>query len=309
MSRSVFGLLALCLCSIRGGSSSSVPCTKRIYVIRHGEKIYHADDPMRTVFECLNQKGWARAYNLKSLFGHGGPLDTPDAIFSANYADELNVTGGTVAGKNCRDANGWQRTTQLIAPLSQDAPGGLNISFDNTTGFMPQLCGQRIAPLRLCKLAASFPKLVSEDGGCCPYGLVAEGVSAAEKAKLGVCCNPQAAAAIKAKLAEPEICTVLVAWESDNIEYLSTALGVPGDKGKWVFNEDQFDRYYKIEYDANLDFRSFTIGMQGFGKESTRDPWLGPKQGCGAIVPQTHQGLPHLGVGAAHVALLARHGA
>ena len=47
--------------------------TKRIYIIRHGEKAEPAD---RSDYDydhgCLSEKGWARAYNLKSIFGKGG---------------------------------------------------------------------------------------------------------------------------------------------------------------------------------------------------------------------------------------------
>ena len=200
--------------------------TKRIYIIRHGEKAEPAD---RSDYDydhgCLSEKGWARAYNLKSIFGKGGWLHTPDALFSANYHDPLE----------CRDANGWYRTQQTLAALAQAAPGGLGLTVGNSSGWMPQLCGAEVQP------DASFARavpghLVSRQGLCAPYGLCG-GDSWAEGRRCddrfaGECCNRAAAESLLAKLSESGVSTVLVAWESVNTVWLTRALGVPEDQAR-----------------------------------------------------------------------------
>ena len=57
--------------------------SKHIYIVRHGKKIHTGDD-LAAEFECLSEEGWARAYNLKSVFSIGGEHATPGAIFSAD---------------------------------------------------------------------------------------------------------------------------------------------------------------------------------------------------------------------------------
>ena len=196
--------------------------TKLVFIIRHGEKIYNGDSPAATEFECLSEKGWSRAYNLKSVFGPSGVYPTPDAIFSADYADQATQQ------PNCIDRNGWYRTQQTVAALAQAAPGGLGLQVDNSTSFMPLYCGQLVAPASKCQLSPLYPPAwVSPNGTCCPYGLV---TPAGDAAALGMCCNAAAAEKILAKLAEPAVETILVAWESINIGYLAEALGVPADE-------------------------------------------------------------------------------
>jgi len=43
----------------------------------------------------------------------------------------------------------------------------------------------------------------------------------------GLCCNAASAAAMKSRLSEPGVETLLVVWEHWNIEMLTCALGVP----------------------------------------------------------------------------------
>jgi len=301
----VVGVPFIVLYAIEVGHDDSLPvpspspppigCTKRIYIVRHGEKIYHAGDILTSGAECLNQKGWARAYHLKSLFD-GEPYHRPDAIFSADYNDSSVITGG--AFENCRDEHGWYRTTQLVKPLAQDAPGGLDLEVNNRTGYMPQLCGLNgVAPFSKCSSAGLYPNLVAENGTCCPFGFTSDAVSADERLELSMCCNPHAAAVMKAKLAEPGVCTLLVAWESKNIEFLTAALGVPGGEAWYTDDPTQdnyeYDHIYMLEFDDALNFVELVKLKQGFGTEGTRSPecpdgcdnWLGPKEGCGAIEP------------------------
>lgn len=145
----VWPLLLLC-----GGShafgSISPSVDKVIYIIRHGEKIARNSGSLQRpeAVQCLSEKGWGRSYNLKSVFGYTPsfngcmpgdscsqnlpPLRTPDALFSANYAD------GPI---DCKDEQGRYRTEQTIAALANSGPTSLNLPINNRLGFMPQLCG------------------------------------------------------------------------------------------------------------------------------------------------------------------------
>ena len=123
---------------------------KVIYIIRHGEKIARNSGSLQRpeAVQCLSEKGWGRSYNLKSVFGYTPsfngcmpgdscsqnlpPLRTPDALFSANYAD------GPI---DCKDEQGRYRTEQTIAALANSGPTSLNLPINNRLGFMPQLCG------------------------------------------------------------------------------------------------------------------------------------------------------------------------
>ena len=101
--------------------------SKIVYVIRHGEKIDGDVEAGQLGYEdqCLSEKGWARAYNLRSLFGTN-PIDgfrTPDAIYSANYNNPLS----------CKDRHGWYRTQQTVSVVAR----ALGIEVDNTLGFFP----------------------------------------------------------------------------------------------------------------------------------------------------------------------------
>jgi len=255
-----------------GGENSSSGF-KTIYIIRHGEKENSSETG------CLSEQGWARAYNLKSVFGgHTGGLLRPDALFSADYADE---------GMDCRGRHGWYRTQQTISAVAQAAPGGLALLVDNSTGFMPQLCGAVVndkaipvlGPLGLLLKKLEVP--ISPDGKCFPYG----GGADKEDDNAGMCCNTQAAATIKAKLAEPGVDTILVAWESMNIVWLTRALGVPSHQVQpWHYDNRQFDRIYSLQFDTDMNLIEFKDDLsQGFSTVDT--PWLGPESGCGAIAP------------------------
>jgi len=231
---------------------SALPNTaKVVYIIRHGEKSSFCP------FECLSEMGWARAYHLVSLFGlrrasNALGFRTPDAIFSADYADPWN----------CRDRHGWYRTQQTVAPLA----ASLGVSVSNRTGFGPSLC----------------PASDWEAFGCGSFTLpVRCGNSTSGQAVLsdGMCCNIAAAREIQGALAAPDVSTILVAWESANIEWLASALGVPS-RADAHWSSDDYDSIlelrYRLEDAGALAFESFDWRHQGFS-------WLGPLAGCGRV--------------------------
>lgn len=270
---------------ILGAAVAGVVASKQIFIIRHGEKSYDGND-LASEFECLSEKGWARAYNLKSIFSSGGTYPAPDAIFAADYADQETRT------PNCRDRHGWYRTQQTVSPLAQAAPGGLGVEVDNSTGYMPQLCGQLVAPVAQCLFAPlAPPEWVSANGTCCPFGLTTAFGDAA--GVTGECCNAAAADKVLAKLTEPGVDTVLVSWESANIGYLARALGVPDGEGDWVRDAYAYDRVYRLDYDD--DGKDSSLGLvgydlmsleQGFATDdAATDRWLGPQEGCGGVKP------------------------
>ena len=105
---------------------------KVIYVIRHGEKTAGdvAAGQLGHEEQCLSEKGWARAYNLRSIFGRN-PRDgfrTPDAIYAANYNSPLS----------CKDRHGWYRTEQTVSVVAKD----LGIQVNSTLGFFPVRAAQ-----------------------------------------------------------------------------------------------------------------------------------------------------------------------
>ena len=57
-----------------------------------GEKVYDAKNESAFDYACLSEKGWARAYNLRSVFGPRPqpPFRTPDTLFSGNYANTID---------------------------------------------------------------------------------------------------------------------------------------------------------------------------------------------------------------------------
>lgn len=270
--------------------------TKHIYIIRHGEK-FAADSgmPYENDYACLSEKGWARAYNLKSIFGKSGWLPAPDALYSANYFDS----------DECRDEHGWYRTQQTLSALAQSAPGGLSLPIDNSTGFNPQLCGSKVHPSS--PWADAVPAaLVSESGTCFPYGMCGtqkwgNGSRPCPDANAGMCCNLAAAHAMLARLAEPGVDTLLVAWESVNTVWLARALGVQL-VSKWDYHQSEFDRIYALTYELADDLADdlvasaerlrlvrFETLQQGFDNLGNgRAPsdalrWLGPQSGCGKV--------------------------
>lgn len=111
--------LAPLMLSVASGFSSMPAKDKIIYIVRHGEKIDGnvGQGELGGEAQCLSEQGWARSYNLKSVFGtkHTSArpdLKKPEAIFSCNYAEPLD----------CRDHNGMFRTQQLVAAVAH----GLN---------------------------------------------------------------------------------------------------------------------------------------------------------------------------------------
>ena len=174
---------ALALASGFSSSSGSASTKKHIYIVRHGEKIATPDDwampadleanfeeafeeaQKKETVQCLSEKGWARAYNLKTLFGTHGSIAKPDAVFSANYGEPLD----------CTDRHGWYRTQQTVSAVAAD----LGLEVDNTLGFMPNLCGLAVpssyGPVgEYPKITnALFGKLgveITPEGSCSPYG-------------------------------------------------------------------------------------------------------------------------------------------
>jgi len=309
------------LCATILGFSTTVPADKVIYVIRHGEKVDgNAEEGQLNKYnQCLSQQGWMRAYNLKSVFGAApvAPFRTPDYIFSANYQEPLE----------CRDTNGFYRTQQTVSALADDAAGGLGLRIDNTTGFMPSLCGLKWNPaavepygqLRTSQpepwkyLALDWAKAQPQDpsSACFPYneGVHEEDVTIAHHFKTetgsytakkstlktstdqlgsGMCCNAAAAKKMLAKLAEPGINTILVAWESANTYWLAQALGVPKDElSQW--KSSNYDSVYVLKYDrhakrlTDFDLTSFYQGFDYPEPGPHERHHLGPNSFCGAI--------------------------
>lgn len=285
-------MLALFACTCGFASSGGTAKYKHIYIVRHGEKIatpetlegvaptslsFEEAQQLETV-QCLSEKGWARAYNLKTLFGKHGSIVKPDAIFSANYGEPLD----------CTDRHGWYRTQQTVSAVAAD----LGLEINNTYGFMPNLCGLEIPTSNY--LVEHYPDLlppimeklgvaITPEGTCSPYGNPPKNGDT----NAGMCCNNKAAEAINATLKQPDIDNILVGWESVNIVWLTRALGVPKDKvGMWVSGTEEYDRIYKITYEVSasgdLTYLEFDGTMlQGFGTDETN--WLGPIKGCGAV--------------------------
>jgi hypothetical protein len=233
---------------------------KIIYIIRHGEKIFDATNHSAYDYACMSEQGWARAYNLKAVFGPRPqpPFRTPQALFSANYGDP---------GIDCRDEDGWYRTQQIIAPLAAPGRSGLDLTINNHTGWLPHLCSAEVR------------------GDDCFHDPDPNG----EPHGFGMCCNTHAASTMKETLMRPGVDTVLVAWEHWNIPFLALALGATfptaGNRsiaGFWP-GED-FDRVYALHYSRGGRFlRLETDLFQGLTHLKGR--WLGPSSGCGAIAP------------------------
>ena len=270
-----------------------------IYIIRHGEKIAGdvASGQLAHEAQCLSELGWARAYNLKSIFGPRPrpPFRTPAAIFSADFGEPLD----------CRDAHGWFRTQQTVSALAANAPGGLGIAIHNETGFMPGLCGlawnASAKPGFTAHKADGQPEPYNNTitawidaqptgGSCCPYGY--GGCD-------GTCCNAAAARAMLTTLARADVHTVLVAWEHHNIPYLAVSLGAPtkgvveceDDAGASVdcWPSGDYDSIWALTYDGQGEFVSIDTDLfQGFdypyAGENERS-YLGPKSYCGAVDP------------------------
>ncbi|EOD32166.1 hypothetical protein EMIHUDRAFT_352658 [Emiliania huxleyi CCMP1516] len=141
--------------------------TRVVYLMRHGEKTFNKRNKTAYLYACLSEKGWARAYNLKALFGPqpSPPFRTPSALFAGNYSNP----------SDCRDEHGWYRTQTTIAPLAAASPGGLDLAVESGTGWLPTLCAAE--ERGHCRQAAK--------PGSSPHDY-------------GVCCNTAAARRVKA---------------------------------------------------------------------------------------------------------------
>jgi len=250
--------LAPLMLSVASGFSSIThanPKDKIIYIVRHGEKIDGnvGLGELGCEAQCLSEKGWARSYNLKSVFGtkHTSArpdLEKPEAIFSCNYAEPLD----------CRDHNGMFRTQQLVAAVAH----GLNLPVDNSTGFIPSLCGmvwnkeskqgymdhkignETAARKQPPKYREMFEEWLKAEPECDPAdcepqpqdgiaGKFQKGTSCHVRgfgpgddketnAANGTCCNQHAAGMMLKKLDEVDY--ILVGWEHANINYLAASL-------------------------------------------------------------------------------------
>jgi len=279
---------------------------KVIYVIRHGEKTAGdvAAGQLGHEEQCLSEKGWARAYNLRSIFGRN-PRDgfrTPDAIYAANYNSPLS----------CKDRHGWYRTEQTVSVVAKD----LGIQVNNTLGFFPGVegCEKKWLPEAMSKFrewnanqtnefpqwaldkldawAPEQPTLESTDyastGVCCPYGNAADTIPEYKDCPTS-CCNEEAGAAILEALMMDDVNTILVAWEHFNIGYLMAALGVTDyDAKDW--DDKQFDTFLEIVYDDDGNYVTYHQGDQEFEDpiSAGEDQFLGPTYYCGAINPTAY---------------------
>lgn len=219
------------------------PFPKVIYIIRHGEKVYDAANETAYSYACESEQGWGRAYNLVSVFGQRPKpnFKTPQALYSFNYDD---------GDLDCRTGRGFYRTQATISPLGYYT----GVPIDNTTGSKPDLCG------------------ANERGPC------HQPTANASVHDYGPCCNVAAAAAMKAKLAEPGVNAILAAWEHANIAFLANALGAtdsfcnaePSCNLSW--SDDEFDKVFALYYDDAGNFRGINTNLyQEFF-------WLGPVQ-------------------------------
>jgi len=240
----------------------SVPATEKvIYLVRHGEKTFDPANHSAYDYACLSEKGWARAYNLKSLFGPRAqpPFRTPDALFSADYGNVID----------CRDHNGYYRTQATIAPLAASEPGGLGLPVDNASGWLPHLCSPAVR------------------GECLEHDMADP---LAEPHLFGMCCNSGAALAIKTKLRESGVQTLLVAWEHANLPHLAVALGAPecdphsDSPCDLAWSGADYDQVWALYFDADGRFVRLDAELrQGFSTPA--HPYLGPQRGCGTVAP------------------------
>mmetsp|Transcript_11126 Transcript_11126/g.36543 ORF Transcript_11126/g.36543 Transcript_11126/m.36543 type:complete len:413 (-) Transcript_11126:350-1588(-) len=273
----VWWLAPLNMLSVASGFSSITHAKdKIIYIVRHGEKIDGNFDQNELQHEaqCLSEKGWARSYNLKSVFGTKDSsarkdLKKPEAIFSCNYAEPLD----------CRDRNGMFRTQQLVAAVAD----GLDLTVDNSTGFIPSLCGMvwnneskkgymdhkigKHGGGQPPKYANEFKKWLHAEPACDPAipndCITQDGRAGHFNANAschvrgfggnktdGTCCNQHAADMMLKKLDEVDY--ILVGWEHANINYLGASLAKMeyddflAEAGDW--DRSDYDRIYEMHF-------------------------------------------------------------
>eukprot|EP00316_Scyphosphaera_apsteinii_P021095 CAMPEP_0119310160 /NCGR_PEP_ID=MMETSP1333-20130426/17850_1 /TAXON_ID=418940 /ORGANISM="Scyphosphaera apsteinii, Strain RCC1455" /LENGTH=371 /DNA_ID=CAMNT_0007314289 /DNA_START=81 /DNA_END=1193 /DNA_ORIENTATION=- len=307
--------------------------TKTIYIVRHGEKIDGNKDAATPELaheaQCLSEKGWARSYNLKSVFGRGSAeyhgFKTPDAIFSCNYGEPLD----------CRDRHGWFRTQQLVAALAES----LDIKVNNKTGFQPDLCGMvwneeskaGYIDHKASKQAPPYDSLIrkwtEEQPSCTGEKCTLNGKKSCHVRGFGpqkcdkngkncdletrdddgTCCNADAAHKMLKKLKQQDVNTILVGWEHGNINWLAAALSYQDYttfmKTAAVWPDEDYDRVYALHYDAqSLEFKGIETQLQqGFDYPSTvtfgtqpakAKVFLGPQSYCGAVAESSMDGTP-----------------
>jgi len=258
----IYLVLAVMLPSAKGQDAEgedSCPngfCTseddKIVYIIRHGEKIFVDWDPVAYKFACLSSQGWARAYNLKTIFGKTprADLKTPDKLFSYLYQYKINEY------EDCT-FDGWDRTEALIRPLALELD---NMTIDSSNGAWPDLCGKKF-DVGDC----TYPKWTKPSDGMGP-----------SPHNYGICCNTQAADSIKSALNQNDVNVVLASWEHANINHLATALGASCQGSSTCsmdnWSGDNYDQIYALHFDrSTLHFKYIDTNLtQGF-------EWLGPK--------------------------------
>jgi len=258
---------------------------KEIYLVRHGEKIDGDVDRGQLGHEaqCLSEKGWGRAYNLASIFGRNPrpPYKTPDAIFSGNYAEPLD----------CRDYHGWYRTQQLVSAVANQ----LDITVDNTTGWMPQLCGQVWNPLskqgysdhKTKDQKAHYASIIQkwiEDQPESPNSTcyVRNYGAPKEEMQAGMCCNAAAADKMIDTLELSNVDTILVGWEHANIGFLATALSqntISFNASSWA--HDEFDKILRFRYEVSEE--DGLMFVPPYYTDQQNFTWLGSQTFCGAV--------------------------
>ncbi|GMH75101.1 hypothetical protein TrLO_g12820 [Triparma laevis f. longispina] len=290
------------------GAQPQPTTTKKIYIFRHGEKvdanvvIIHIH--LSYDSQCLSEQGWAWAYNMKSDFTETNNFSVPDVIFSGDYGNDWN----------CRDRNGWYRTQQIIQPLAIS----LNITVNNSTGFLPGSCGmvwlpEGKPPYINKKAVQAYAGTKSTFYTNCITQWVndqPEGTGENACALRGtywcdeqfshftftesMCCNSASATKILATLAEPDVTMALVAWEHASIRYLTVALEYPEVReGELCWAKHDFDTIYEVIYDCVSDEsgkdtctgKKLNRLSQGFNEEGH---YLGPSSYCGANYPTSY---------------------
>lgn len=224
--------------------------TRVVYLMRHGEKTFNKRNKTAYLYACLSEKGWARAYNLKALFGPqpSPPFRTPSALFAGNYSNP----------SDCRDEHGWYRTQTTIAPLAAASPGGLDLPVESGTGWLPTLCA-------------------AEERGHCRQAAK----SGSSPHDYGVCCNTAAARRVKERLAQHGVGAVLVVWEHANIGYLAEELGAPAHELAWP--DPEFDLIFALHFRPSGEYLRLERLYQGFTHHT--QGYLGPQESCGAVAP------------------------
>ena len=229
---------ALALLDLQSKSSDN-DGTKVVYIIRHGEKVWMPSNTTAYKFACESEQGWARAYNMPSVFGTPPKegLVTPGALFSFNYDN---------GDFDCRTSRGYYRTQATIAPLGQV----LDLEINNQTGSKPNLCGKTLDSL-----------------GCHPPP------PSGSPHDFGPCCNSAAADAMKASLfnGDADTTSVLAAWEHSKINFLVDALAGKNIEVPWPGT--QFDKIVAVYFDAVTEefLRVDQDLFQGF-------EWIGPTE-------------------------------